>query len=61
MTPYERYIRSAPRQILDMMIPHKWAQTSGIPLSEIEGWISNRVKDLDDQDIIRARPEVVPE
>lgn len=61
MTPYERYIKAAPKHVLDMMIPHKWAHTSGIPLSEIQRFISDRIKDLDDQEIIRARVEAVPE
>jgi len=61
MTLYQSYINTASRDDLAVLKPDWWARTSGIPLSEIQRWISDRIKDLDDQDIIRARPEVVPE
>lgn len=61
MTRYESLIRSASRDMLDGMNPRWWARSSGIPIDTIQGWIAARIKDLDDQDIIRARPEVVPE
>lgn len=61
MTRYEALIRVAGRDLLDRINPEWWARSSGIPLSEIQRWISDRTKDLDDQDIIRARPEAVPE
>lgn len=61
MTRYEALIRAASRDMLDGMNPRWWARSSGIPLSEIQRFISDRIKDLDDQDIIRARPEAVPE
>jgi len=61
VTLYERYISAASRDDLAVLRPDWWARSSGIPLDTIQGWIAARIKDLDDQDIIRARPEVVPE
>jgi len=61
MTLYERYISTASRDDLAVLRPDWWARSSGIPLDTIAGWIAARTKDLDDQDIIRARPEAVPE
>lgn len=61
MTLYESYIRTATRDDLSVLKPDWWSRSSGIPLETIQGWIADRIKDLDDQDIIRARPEAVPE
>jgi len=61
MTRYEALIRSASRDMLAAINASWWSRTSFIPLDTINGWIAARIKDLDDQDIIRARPEVVPE
>lgn len=61
MTLYQSYINTASRDDLAVLKPDWWARSSGIPLETIQGWIAARIKDLDDQDIIRARPEAVPE
>lgn len=61
MTPYEAIISAASRDVLDSINASWWSRSSGIPLETIQGWIAARIKDLDDQDIIRDRPEVVPE
>jgi len=61
MTRYEALIRAASRDMLETINASWWSRTSFIPLGTIQGWIAARIKDLDDQDIIRARPEVVPE
>lgn len=61
MTLYQSYISTASRDDLDVLRPDWWSRSSGIPLETIQGWIAARIKDLDDQDIIRARPEAVPE
>ena len=57
---YRSYIATASRDDLRVLIPEKWAETSGIPLEDIKAWIAARTKDLDDQEIIRSgREEVV--
>jgi len=61
MTRYEALISSASRDTLAAINASWWARTSLIPLDTVQGWIAARIKDLDDQDIIRARPEAVPE
>lgn len=61
MTRYEALIRAASRDMLAAINASWWARSSGIPLDTIQGWITARTKDLDDQEIIRNREEAVPE
>lgn len=57
---YRSYISTASRDDLDVLRLDWWARTSGIPLEELKSWRAARIKDLDDQEIIRSgREEVV--